>query len=42
MLRRENREQLMRVSHGLIHSGMMVISLGASDGRGECRQEILV
>ena len=40
--RRENREQLMRVRHGLINFGMIVISLGASDGRGECRQERLV
>ena len=40
--RRENREQLMRVRHGLIHCGLVVISLGASDGRGECHQARLV
>ena len=28
----------MRVRHGLINFGLIVISLGASDGRGECRQ----
>ena len=40
--RRENREQLMRVIHGLIDFSLIVISLGASDGRGECHQERLV
>ena len=39
---RENREQLMRVRHGLINFGLIVISLGASDVRGECCQERLV
>ena len=40
--RRENREQLMRVRHGLVNFGVIVISLGASDGRGEWHQERLI
>ena len=32
----------MMVRHELINFGLIVISLGASDGRGECRQERLV
>ena len=40
--KRENRKQLMRVRHGLINFGLIAISLGTSDGRGECRQERLV
>ena len=40
--RRENREQLMRVRHGLNNFSLIIISLGASDRREECRQERLV
>ena len=40
--RRENRKQLLRVRQRLIHFGVIVISLAASDGRGECRQERLI
>ena len=32
----------MRVRHGLVNFSLIVISLGAGDGRGECRQERLV
>ena len=39
--RTENREQLMRVRHGLNNFGLIVISLGTSVCGGECCQERL-